>query len=273
MIRIGVRSFVSAGGGTDADAQAFITAAGITDATQQSAINTLVTDLKGYGVWSKMKAIYPFVGGTSSTHKWNLKDPRDLDAAYRLVFSGGWTHSSNGALPNGTNAYADTKLNPSLILTNYSNHLSYYSRTNNNPSIDFDMGIGTNLGTYSNSLFIRRSNNTAGYDSGNASSNNRISFANSNSLGFYNGSITANNSRKYYKNGVNQISNTNVLTQENPNSNIFIGAYNEYNVSGANYYGSKQCAFASIGDGLTDTEAANLYTAVQAYQTTLSRNV
>jgi len=41
----------------DADAQAFITAAAITDSTQQSAINTLVTDLKGYGIWTKMKAI------------------------------------------------------------------------------------------------------------------------------------------------------------------------------------------------------------------------
>jgi hypothetical protein len=38
-------------------------------------------------------------------------------------------------------------------------------------------------------------------------------------------------------------------------------------------YSAKQCAFSSIGDGLTDTEASNLYTRVQAYQTALSRNV
>ena len=276
MIRrgIGVQSFVAAGGaGTDADAQAFITAAAITDATQQSAINTLVVDLKTYGVWTKMKAIYPFVGGTASAHKFNLKDPRDLDAAFRLVFNGGITHSSTGALFNGTNSFADTKLNPLSILTLYSNHISYYSRTNNNPGVDFDMGVGTFSAANSNSLFIRRSSNTAGYDSGNVSSNNRITFSNTNSLGFYNGSITANNSRKYFKNGVSQISNTTILTQDNANANIFIGAYNEYPTIGANYFGSKQCAFASIGDGLTDTEAANFYTAVQAYQTTLSRNV
>ena len=70
--------------GVDADAQAFITAAGITDSTQQSAIDTLVKQLKGYGIWSKMKAVYPFVGGTATTHKYNLKDPRDLNAAFRL---------------------------------------------------------------------------------------------------------------------------------------------------------------------------------------------
>ncbi len=69
MIRIGPsirpKFFGSGAAPLDPDAQAFITAAGITDATQQSAINTLVTDLKGYGIWTKMKAIYPFVGGTS----------------------------------------------------------------------------------------------------------------------------------------------------------------------------------------------------------------
>jgi len=132
MIRIGVRSFVAGGGpSNDADAQAFIDAAAITDVTQQSAINTLVLDLKNYGIWTKMKAVYPFVGGTATTHKWNLKDPRDLNAAFRLVFSGGWTHSSTGALPNGTNAYADTFLNENTILTLNNEHLSYYSRTNN----------------------------------------------------------------------------------------------------------------------------------------------
>ena len=62
----------SSGASFDADAQAFITAAVITDNTQITAINTLVTDLKAYNIWSKMKALYPFVGGTASTHKWNL---------------------------------------------------------------------------------------------------------------------------------------------------------------------------------------------------------
>jgi len=95
---------------TDADAQAFITAAAITDATQQAAIDTLVKGMKADGIWTKMKAIYPFVGGTATTHKWNLKDPRDLDAAFRLVFNGGWTHSSTGATPNGTNGFTGVRI-------------------------------------------------------------------------------------------------------------------------------------------------------------------
>ena len=53
----GILARTASGGGVDPDAQAFITAASITDPTQQAAINTLVVDLKGYNIWSKMKAI------------------------------------------------------------------------------------------------------------------------------------------------------------------------------------------------------------------------
>ena len=97
----------------DADAQAFITAAGLTNPTQQRAVNTLVLSLKANNIWTKMRAIYPFVGGTASTHKWNLKNPLDTNAAFRLVFFGGMTHSANGIQGNGTNSYANTFLNPS----------------------------------------------------------------------------------------------------------------------------------------------------------------
>ena len=38
-------------------------------------------------------------------------------------------------------------------------------------------------------------------------------------------------------------------------------------------YSNKQCAFASIGDGLTDAEALALYNAVQTFNTTLARQV
>ena len=111
--------------GINPDAAAFISAANITDPTQISAINTLVNGLQTDGIWTKMKAIYPFVGGTATTHKYNLKDPRDLDAAFRLVFNGGWTHSSNGALPNGTNGYANTNLNQSANLAPSNNHICF----------------------------------------------------------------------------------------------------------------------------------------------------
>lgn len=79
----------------DTDAQAFFDATGLSDSTEKEAVNDLVIDLKNAGLWSKMYAIYPFVGGTASTQKYNLKDPRDLDAAYRLNFIGGTNNAKN----------------------------------------------------------------------------------------------------------------------------------------------------------------------------------
>jgi hypothetical protein len=261
----------------DADAQAFITAASISDSTQQTAINTLVTDLKGYNIWTKMKAIYPFVGGTASTHKWNLKDPRDLDAAYRLVFNGGWTHSSTGAKPNGTTAFADTKFNMNTNITPYSMHLAYYSREDIIGENEVVMGVGNNLGYNAQDLGIKRNviytAQTALFDASNASALVRTGYTNTDGRGLFIGSITANNSRKIYKNTSIVATNTTTATHDLPNANMYIGAYNNYDTGIASAYTNKQTAFASIGNGLTDTESANLYLAVQSFNTTLSRQI
>ncbi len=114
------------GGGYDTNAQAFITAAGITDAGQKSAVNTLVLSLKSGNIWSKMKAVYPFVGGTATSHKFNLIDPRDLNAAFRLSFVNGWTHSSTGVLPKkflafSTSSSTNFTLGKGLIFITLSN--------------------------------------------------------------------------------------------------------------------------------------------------------
>jgi hypothetical protein len=82
-------------------------------------------------------------------------------------------------------------------------------------------------------------------------------------------SRTANNLQIGQVNGVNRGTNTNTNISSLPNANIYVGASNGSSV----IYTNRQCAFASIGDGLTDTQASNFYTAVQAFQTTLSRQV
>jgi len=103
----------------DPDAQLFFNAeaaAGVTlTTTEKDAVNQWVVDSKAANIWTKFKAIYPMVGGTATSHKFNLKNPLDTNAAFRLAFNGGWTHSSNGALPNGTNAYASTFLIPNTV--------------------------------------------------------------------------------------------------------------------------------------------------------------
>jgi hypothetical protein len=247
----------------DADANAFISAAAITDATQKSAIDKLVVDLKGYGIWTKMKAIYPFCGGTAAQHKFNLKTPIDSDSAFRLTFSGGWLHSNNGILSNGTNTFADTKLIPNLITAQNSFSYGVYSRTNvDQLSVDIGCvdsgGISTMLLSRFGNIFQTLINSGVQYTNS----------ANTNSLGFFVGNRTASNVIKNYKNGA-LLTTGNIGSGGNNNKSVYIGNTNHT----INYPSTRQYAFSFISDGLTDTEAANYYTAVQAFQTTLGRNV
>jgi hypothetical protein len=257
--------------GLDSSASAFISAAGITDATQISAINNLVAGMKSDGIWKKMKAIYPFVGGTASTHKYNLKDPRDLDAAFRLVFNGGWTHSSTGATPNGTNGYADTKLVPSTNgFTTANGHISFYSRnTNINGQFPVDLGVdqtGTGLNV---------SQKMSALDSlsfhGRAYAQLLTGVDSNNIVGLHTVTRVSTTSLKYNRNGIVIQTNSVLEAGTIPTVALFLGCTNSNGTAGL--YSTRQAAFASIGDGLTDTDASNLYTRVQTYQTALSRQV
>ena len=248
----------------DTDALTFVTNAVITNNTQQVAINNLVKDLKTANLWTKMKALYPFVGGTASTHKWNLKDPRDDNSAFRLSFVNGWTHSSTGALPNGVDAFADTFLSPSASLSLNSTHISGYLRTN----INWDAPILSteNAGTYANGLYIYPKQYSFGYsvrinDSSSASGGTNLDEI----RGLHLATRTASNVKKYRYNTTQKFSLTTASTALNLSSIYIAKSRNNPN------FFSNQIAFISIGDGLSDTEAANFYTAVQAFQTTLSR--
>jgi hypothetical protein len=256
---------------SDANAQAFLDAAVITDQTQANAVNTLVTDLKTYGLWTKMKAIYPFVGGTATTHKWNLKDPRDLDAAYRLAFSGAWTHSSTGALPNGANAYANTFFNQQGNWTSTSNGaMGLYLRTNSVGAY-CDMGAGTiSTGANSSIIFARYTGDVV-FSGLNCTAVTPGS-ANTNSQGFHAVSRTNSTSYSRYKRGSSTIDVTNTdAIGSNANRTIYLGA--GQGVTLPENYSNRQIAYSFLGDGLTQSEIDLYYTAVQNFQTSLSRQV
>ena len=249
-------TFGTAGG--DADALAFITAAGITDITQQIAIYTLVSDLKNYGIWTKLKALYPFVGGTASSHKFNLINPADTNAAFRLVFTGGWTHSSNGALPNGTNAWANTFFNTSTQFTTSSASFGIYSRTNDTTTRIYGTATGTSLAHHN-----LGSNFTAGDTAS-------LFYTANPSTGFLMCSRTSTALLTAYRNSISLGTNTTTISNY-PNLNFYIGARNSNGTEG--FFLNQQHALSFMGDGLSGIESANFYTAVQAYQTTLGRQI
>ena len=269
--------------GLDADAVAFLTAAGITDATITAAINRLVLNYKGQGnlntsvnFWNNTNAIYPFVtdkttqGDMASQMKFNLKDSRDLDAAYRLTFSGGWTYSSNGITANGTNAYANTFLQPTIIGLNSIRGLSYnrtnhvvtsyrnlFGCTNLAFTSAFIIDAATNL--FTKRYFANALSDTPGIGDGQILGLNAVIRTASNIVaGFQNTTKTVTSTR-------NSVS-ANAL-------NIFIGANNFNGNPQAGTYSDSNFAFADFGVGISDSNYLLLYSIIQQFQTDLSRQV
>jgi hypothetical protein len=254
----------SGGVSYDVDAQAFITATGITNNTQKSAVNQLVLDLKSYSLWTKIKALYPFVGGTATTHKFNLKDPRDLDAAFRLTFAGGMTHSNLGIVPNGSDAFADTKFNPTGNLSLNSAHISAYIN---------DYGSGILIGSDQNYRFWISPRFGASNERSAIFINESVFNYGSSSInkGMWLGSRINSSYTKLYNNGSIYLYPT-YASVSLENGKVYIAA-RAISPTTADSYFNKPISFASIGDGLTDADASNFYTAVNAYQIALSRNV
>ncbi len=246
----------------DTDVQAFITATGITNDTQKTAIDTLVKSLKTNSLWTKFQAIYPFVGGTATTHKYNLKNPLDTDGAFRLVFNGTVTHDASGVTGNGTTGWIDTFYNPRTSATLNDHSISIYGGTNVAGGYD----IGANDGTYENAIIARWTNNISYSQVNNASAN---TIASTDSRGYFMVSRTASNVVTTYKNGTAIINGTSASVNT-PNRNYGLMVLNQTSRTG---YSTRRLQFATIGTSLTGTQASTMYTIVQAYQTALSRNV
>ena len=263
----------------DADALAFfarVTAAGGTlSNTEKIATNQLVLDLKANSLWTPMKAIYPMVGASAAACAQNLKS-----SSFTGTFTSGWTFASTGVTPNGTSAYMDTGLIPNTSLGVNNTHLSYYSRTSSvGTSGKSEMGCVSGaaflpllqLGLYTREIPDDNKFLAQAY-SYEISGSQQINIAGTNSLGCFIISRTSSTLFKAYKNNSNIGSTTATHTQSTmPTNNLYLGAWNQQ--GSAAKFSDRQCAFSSIGDGLTDTQASNFYTAVQAFQTTLSRNV
>jgi hypothetical protein len=123
----------------DPDYQSFITATGITQPTQSAALETLVSDLKSYGLWSKMKAIYPMV--TDKNNRFSRSE--DFSTTWTKVSSS--VTADQTTAPDGTST-ADLILevespNPYQIFTVTNNGASAYTIDgSDNPTLNLERG-------------------------------------------------------------------------------------------------------------------------------------
>jgi hypothetical protein len=253
--------------GNDPNVINFVNATGITNTNTINALDTLVTTLKSDGIWTKLYSLYPFVGGTEQTNKFNLINT----GSFLLAFTGSWVYNDNGVFGNGTNTFANTSFNPTSSVSDFNKNssLAIYTRTDTTSS-GYDLGVEDNDAdrVY---LISKNAGNKSSYSHGFQTA--LTSTADQNGAGLFIGNISGSNTnnQQIFRNGTSIASQTAILSSS-ANFPIYIGA-NNFKNTGVNAYVSESFSYASIGKGLTDSEAATYYTIVQSFQTSLSRQV
>jgi len=263
--------FSALGLGKVITANKFMELAAITETIQKDALNALVLDMVNYGLWDKMTAIYPFVGDTSTAHKFNLKDPRDLDEAYRLTFAGevSDTYSAAGFKTNGTTTTANTWIAPKVI---DNVHLSYYNTVPETSGTNgLAMGLVSNV---SHAIYLGRNFNsrTVGAISTGALTTDTAYDRTKTGLLLANRTATTNIS--LYDAGVSIGTSiaavTSPSTMANNVNTLRIGSATSSNNT-VNYFGTVTLGFASYGVALTMKNIVDLNTAVFTFQSALGR--
>ena len=256
---LGLGQAVAAAGGYDADAQAFFdrvtTAGGTLTTTEKNATNQLVLDMKSAGIWSSMKAVYPMVGASAAACAQNLKS-----SSFTGTFTSGWTFASTGVTPNGTSAYFDSGLNASTNLSVTSLSFGgYTSSTTDAAGYNGASVVPYLMHSFKSYNFV---------ESFTPGPTNYISLAGG-VVGMVQSNYLGTTAKLYTNNTIGGTASQTISSL--PNLNMYINAVNSSGTP--TFYDNHLISYYYYADGLTDTQASDHYTAVQAFQTTLSRQV
>jgi hypothetical protein len=254
----------------DVDASKVIEAVRSTGVTITPAMrhyaHVICSGLKSTGMWQNSIAIYGFLGGTAASHKFNWKDLRDVNAAYRLTFQSGVSHNSLGIIGDGTaNGFCDTYINAFTNLGFNSNHISLYSSTSNSTAGTMnEWGARDTTNTGNSYTFTIGFSNLILYDSP-----RRVAAANTNSKGMFIGSRTSSTLNNIFKDGNLLASNTAVNNFQLP-SEFNLTLLKANNV-GATSTSTRRVPFTSIGAGLTNEQAISSSQIITQAQNILNR--
>lgn len=236
------------------------------------ALNNLVYELIGGGIYNNCQAIYPFLGGTTANaQKWNLKNAANTDAAFRLSFIGSWTYADTGIQTNSAinSNYARTFYTPSVNATSDNSHLSVYIR---NSFTGTGCPIGGINGNQAGSVGFQIFASTAlSGTTMQAQNTNQISNFGTSAAGMYLGNRSGSTAQQAYYNGfLKATSSATSSSLASCTSEITLACRNN-GAFAMQWPTNSEIAFASIGQSLTDVQARAFSIAVKAYQTALGR--
>jgi hypothetical protein len=245
--------------------------------TQKDAVDTFVGSLKTIGL-SKFKAVYLPVWGSASANKWNLVDPADTNAAFRLTFHGTVTHGANFIKGDGSTAYANTYLNGSTALSTNNAGMSIFIKQamvgGSNRAV---MGSGTASIADAFAIFYDISSSTYCYAYSTTGGVDYTSEAIANAnpidkfISFSRRSSTMLASRI---NGGTEVTETTAVSGSMPNQNVFLLAINNNGTADrfaiAANSGEHEFQFFAIHQALTTGETESLRTAWNTLKSALS---
>jgi hypothetical protein len=255
--------------GINKNVRDFALAAGISDTNIINSLDNLVFDLTNNNLLNKFYAIYPLVGGTADSCKWNLIST----SSFNLNYTGSFNFTNTGISGSGTTSNTNTSFTPSTNTADWATNNSFGVYVNTNVSGGYDMGAEspfpaspTNADTY---LISRYTNNTAiFYNSGS------VSVASTDSTGFWFGNVSgsAGTNINLYKNGTSVASKASPTTYTITKP-LFFTANNPEGAAVANENSRRQYSFAFIARAFNSSEALTLSNIVNTFQTSLGRNV
>jgi len=253
---------ISVSAALDTDAAEYIDALELTTtltAVEISAINDLVITLKADGTWDTLYAMYLPIWADADANKYNLKDT----FKYNISWSGSLTHGTNGVLSDGTTGYGNTNINQNIIgTTNFT--FGFYSGTITTTNAGYEMGV---------SFFgqVSRLNIVEGSTHSFLIQGLALSPTFTASSGLHIGTRVSSTDIRYAKNNTIIASSTTSASPTAPNLNIYLLAHNSNGAAAA--YSNLQCRVAFIGIGISDTQIADMYTAIQTFLTTLGKQI
>jgi hypothetical protein len=244
---------------------AVVSAGGSVTPDMSAATYTFYSTIRSADILSKLYRMYPFIGGTSASHAVEGVSP----SVNLGTFNGGWTHTISGATPNAVNGYMTQlptiapSINANFGFGVYVNETAGLKTAIGSYS---DAGIGANGQGYAAIALVTASMTLA------AGSNDRLNDVvlqtRTINQGFFASSrISPTQNILKQNTGTTTITITQVLDTQQQ----YIGARSS-NGAPEDYF-NKRLAFVFQGNNLNSAELDTLYDAVQAYQTSLGRQV
>lgn len=247
----------------DADAEAYVNAYGSYSVNEQTYINDFVLGLKSNGsLWSKCVYCHLYMGGTINAMKYNVKNPVDTDAGFRITLVGSPTVDANGVTGNGTTQYIRTYMNPSVNLTINDKCYAVYLRSVGTNGASFGAISGIFQG---DELLIKYAGTTYW-----TISRMDDSFAGpATKTGFWLMNRTGISTNEIRRNDV-QLDTEAGNTVTNINAEMYLMCRNRSG-TGAEVFSADNICFDWCSTGLTAAEATALHSLCEALQTSLGR--